>query len=102
MAGRGERCGSGKYRRVFAGYLSKVESKTLRTLAVAPNALCREASAIVNAEFGPVTCRTITVIAFDGDFVSGERSYTDLYTAEMFRRALGTDFGAVPGVWKFS
>jgi hypothetical protein len=86
------------YRRMFVGYLSKIQSKTLRTLAVAPNALCREGFAVVKSENGPINCRTITVITFEGDLVSGERAYTDAFTADLMYGALGADFAQIPGV----
>jgi hypothetical protein len=86
------------YRRLFCGYIDKITSSTARTLTEAPAALCRESFTVVTGKRAPVTCRTITVITFEGDLVSGERFYTDSYATDLIREAFGADFGDVPGV----
>lgn len=86
------------YRRMFAGYMSKVAGSSVRVIGAADNALCREGFTTVQGDDGPVTCRTITVITFEGDLVSGERMYTDPYLAKVVGDAFGADFADVPGV----
>lgn len=86
------------YRRLFAGYNTRVVSSTARIFAVAPNALCREGFTVLKTDTDPVTYHSIAVVPFDGDLISGERLYADVPNAGLMRTALGSDFGDVPGV----
>lgn len=86
------------YRRMFAGYISKVVSSSVRVIAAAEEGLCREGFTTVRGDDGLVTCRSITVITFDGNLVSGERMYTDPFLTHVVQDAFGPDFADVPGV----
>jgi hypothetical protein len=86
------------YRRMMIGYLPRVESSTVRAVGCTGNTLFREGVTVLRFPAGPIACRTITVITFEGDLVSGERMYTDQRLTAVCAEAFGDDFGEVPGV----
>jgi hypothetical protein len=86
------------YRRFFPGRERAIRGE-IRLEAAGPNALVREAyTSFRTAEGGLVTGQYMAVIFFDGNLVSGERTYADPVYANAFAEDLGADFGDVPGV----
>ncbi|HJQ05480.1 MAG TPA: NADP-dependent oxidoreductase [Nocardioides sp.] len=89
------------YRRMLPGGLIQAMWAEKRVHAVAPNTLAREAFVFFNTPDGRrVKGQYMAVIAYDKDekLIIGERLYMDKSFAEAMARALGPDFGDIPGV----
>lgn len=85
-------------RRIYACGNNEVLSAEERVLAIAPGTVCHESFTVRRIKGEPVTCRSVAIITFDGDLVSGERLYSDPIVAEVMNDAFGADFEDFPGV----
>lgn len=84
------------YRRMYAGpQLQLIEQKIL---GFGPNWMATEVAARFDCFAADVISRDVTIITVEGDLVVSERLYSDPSFTEAMRRALGDDFGDVPGV----
>lgn len=84
------------YRRMYAG--PQVLSTEQRIVGAAPNTITIEVAARFDCFEDDVVSHDLTIITLEDDLVVSERFYSCPNFTEAMRRALGDDFGDVPGV----
>ncbi|MCV7065889.1 nuclear transport factor 2 family protein [Mycolicibacterium farcinogenes] len=84
------------YRRMYAG--PEPLSSEQRIVGAAPNSMTIEVAVHFDCFEPDTVSRDLTILTFEDGLVASERFYTDPNFTEAMRRALGEDFGEVPGV----
>ncbi|BBZ10022.1 hypothetical protein MBRA_02170 [Mycobacterium branderi] len=84
------------YRRMYAG--PQPLSADQRIVGAAPNSMIIEVAVHFDCFEPDVVSHDLTILTFEDGLVASERFYTDPNFTEAMRKALGDDFGDVPGV----